>query len=431
MLNHNRARPAAGQEGSDAPLWLTDAHVVDVLTGSVARDRTVEIRDGRIARIGDDAPPPGAAVLSLGGRHLMPGLISVHTHLSVLYPFDAADYGENPATTVLRAAARARDALRAGVTTVRTLGEQNRADLLLRDAAAKGWAPAPRIMGGGQAVSTTGGHGKGGLSVFADGHDAFLKAARTELDAGADHIKIFITGGIAHLGETFNGSQTSEEEMRAAVRAAREHGTYVVAHAGGSEAITEAMACGVRGFEHGYDLDEATVAEMARRRVFLTPTLTVTRCPDWMRAHDFSEWQIELAMRVGPQHLESIRRAVSARRTDPLDPEAPGITIVTGTDYPPGEPMDGTVTQVREMEFLTLAGLSPVESLQAATVNAARLVGLEDEIGRVAPGYAADLIAVGADPTSDVSALHDIPLVIQAGGVVRDDLPKTLPGGRK
>ncbi len=431
MLNHNRPRPGSGQVGTEQSLWLTKTHVVDVLTGSVARDRNVELREGRIARITAQAPPAGAETVGLGGRYLMPGLISVHTHLSVLYPFDAADYGENPATTVMRAAARAKDALNAGVTTVRTLGEQNRADLLLREAVAKGWAPAPRIVGGGRAVSTTGGHGKGGLSVFADGHDEFLKAARAELDAGADHIKIFITGGIAHLGETFNSSQTSQEEMRAAVRAARENGTYVVAHAGGSGAILEALQCGVRGFEHGYDLDDAAVAEMARSRAFLTPTLTVTRSPDWMRAHDFTEWQVELAMRVGPQHLESIRRAAKARRTDPTDPEAPGITIVTGTDYPPGEPMDGTVTQVREMQFLTEAGLSPLEALQAATVNASRLVQLDDRIGRVEQGYAADLIAVDADPTSDIAALHDIPLVIQAGGVVRNDLPRTHTGGGK
>ncbi|MFV2197716.1 amidohydrolase family protein [Nocardiopsis sp. LOL_012] len=422
MLNHNRPRTGAGGPGAERSLWLTGGHVVDVVTGAVARDHSVELRDGAVARVTPEPAPPGAEVLDLGGRYLMPGLISVHTHLSVLYPFDAADYNENPATTVLRAAARARDAVNAGVTTVRTLGEQNRADLLLREAAAKGWAPAPRIVGGGQAISTTGGHGKGGLSVFADGHDEFLKAARTELDAGADHIKIFITGGIAHLGETFNGSQTSREEMRAAVRAAGEHDTYVVAHAGGSQAILEALECGVRGFEHGYDLDDAVVAEMARRRAFLTPTLTVTRCPDWMREHDFTEWQIELAMRVGPGHLESIRRAAAARRTDPADPEAPGITIVTGTDYPPGEPMDGTITQVREMEFLTQAGLSPLEALQAATVNAASLLNLDDRIGRVEAGYAADLIAVGGDPTSDLSVLHDIPLVIQSGNVIRDGI---------
>ncbi|MEY9212828.1 amidohydrolase family protein [Thermobifida halotolerans] len=431
MLNHNRPRPEPGEASAPGSLWLTNAHVVDVRTGDLRRDRNVEITGGRVARITAEAPAPGERTVDLGGRYLVPGLISVHTHLSVLYPFSDADDDEDSATTVLRAAARARDALNAGVTTVRTLGEQNRADLMLRAAAAEGWAPAPRIVGAGLAVSTTGGHGKGGLSVFADGHDAFLRAARAELDAGADHIKIFITGGIAHLGETFNSSQTSPEEMRAAVRAAREHGTYVVAHAGGSGAIREALACGVRGFEHGYDLDGETIAQMARHRAFLTPTLTVTRCPDWMRAHDFTEWQIELAMEVGPRHLDSIRRAVAQGLNTTGDPEAPGITIVTGTDYPPGEPMDGTVTQVREMQFLTDAGLSPLQSLQAATVNAARLVMLDHEIGLVEEGYVADLIAVGSDPTSDIAALHDIPLVVQGGRVVRDDLPAAPTGGQQ
>jgi imidazolonepropionase-like amidohydrolase len=399
-------------------VWLANAAVVDVAAGTVRRSAAVRIAGGVIAEVAD-APPPGAEARDLGGRHLLPGLVSVHTHLSVVYPFSATDEAEDPGLTVLRALSRARDALHAGVTTLRCVHEINRADLLLRAAATQGWVELPRILGAGRAVSTTGGHGAGMGCAYADGADGFLRATRAELGAGADHVKVFITGGIASAGESFLGAQMTPEEMRAAVRAAAEHHTYVVAHAGDGSAIAEALAAGVRSFEHAYALDADVAAEMARRDVFLTPTLCVTRCPEWMADHAFTRDQIERAVAVGPGHLASIRRAIDA-----------GVTCVAGTDYPPGEPIEDTVVAVREMEFLADAGLGPVGALRAGTVNAARLVGLAGRIGEVIPGAAADLVVTDDDPTRDVRALRRIRLVLQAGRVVRDDLaplPAAVP----
>lgn len=194
VLTSPRLRPTSEPE----TLWLTGGHVVDVRSGRIRRNVNVLVAAGRIEKITADAPPPGARIVELGGRYLMPGLISVHTHLSVLYPFSATDESENPGLTALRALSRAQDALVAGVTTIRCVHEQNRADLLVRTAADQGWVAAPRIVGAGRAISTTGGHGKGADCSYADGHDGFLRAARQELDAGADLLKIFITGGIAH-----------------------------------------------------------------------------------------------------------------------------------------------------------------------------------------------------------------------------------------
>ncbi|GAA0825298.1 amidohydrolase family protein [Streptosporangium amethystogenes subsp. fukuiense] len=430
MLTSPRLRPTSEPE----TLWLTGGHVVDVRSGRIRRNANVLVAAGRIEKITADAPPPGARTVELGGRYLMPGLISVHTHLSVLYPFSATDETENPGLTALRALSRAQDALVAGVTTIRCVHEQNRADLLVRTAADQGWVAAPRIVGAGRAISTTGGHGKGADCSYADGHDGFLRAARQELDAGADLLKIFITGGIAHQGESFTGAQMTAEEMRAVVRAAEEHGSYVTAHAGAGSAIREALAAGVRGYEHAYDLDDDTAKLMADRRVFLTPTLCVTRCPDWMAEHSFTPWQIERAVEVGPGHLASIRRAVAAGIADPDDPGAPGITMLAGTDYPPGEPIEDTVVAVREMEFLTDAGLSPLQAVRAGTSEAARLVGLAGQAGAVEEGYLADLVVTERDPLSDVSALRRIPFVMQAGRIVRDDLPavpapQQVPGG--
>jgi imidazolonepropionase-like amidohydrolase len=398
-----------------AGLWLTGGHVVDVRTGTIRRDVAVEVVGGRIGAIRAAAEvPPTSSTRDIAGRFVLPGLISVHTHLSVVYPFTAVDDRESAGETALRSLSRAQDALYAGITTIRCVHEQNRADLLIRTAARQGWVEAPRILGAGRAVSTTGGHGHGMACSYADGYDGFLHAAREELAAGADHVKVFITGGIAREGETFEGAEMTIDEMRAVVRATEERGKYVVAHAGDAPAIRQALEAGVRSFEHAYALDDDTVAEMSRRKVFLTPTLCVTRCPEWMADHAFTKWQIERAMEVGPAHLDSIRRA--ARLGD-------GITFVAGTDYPPGEPIEDTVVAVREMEFLTDAGLSAAHALRAGTIDAARLLRADDEIGAVDPGYVADLIVTDTDPTSDLSALRNIGLVMQAGRIVRDDLP--------
>ncbi|MBD0736726.1 metal-dependent hydrolase family protein [Streptomyces sp. CBMA29] len=412
---------------STTSLWLTGGHVVDVRDGRVRRDLNVEISAGRIVRITPDAPPADAARIPLGGRYVLPGLISVHTHLSVVYPFTDTDEAESPGITALRALGRAQDALRAGVTTIRSVHEQNRADLLIRTAADEGWVSVPRILGAGRALSTTGGHGHGMACVPADGYDGFLHAARTELAAGADHIKVFITGGIARKGESFSGAEMTLDEMRAVVRATEEKGSYVVAHAGAAGAIRQALEAGVRSFEHAYALDGQTVAEMARRQVFLTPTLCVTRCPEWMAEHRFTPWQVERAMEIGPAHLDSIRLAV---RDGLGGQDRPGITFVAGTDYPPGEPIEDTVVAVREMEFLTDAGLPPQAALRAGTIDAARLLRLEDRIGAVEEGYLADLIVTDRDPTSEMSALRGIRVVLQGGRVVRDDLTAPDPADR-
>ncbi len=391
-------------------MWLTDTRVVDVVKGEIRDGVSVEISGGKIGAI--QKHPGSGKRLSLGGRYLVPGLISVHTHLSVVYPFSATDENENPGLTVLRAYGRAQDALRAGVTTIRCVHELNQADLLLAQAARAGWADVPRIVGAGRAISTPGGHGDGHGSVIADGPEAFREAALAELDSGCRHIKVFITGGIANLGETFDHPEMSLDEMRATVDAATERDSYVVAHAGSSLAINRALDAGVRSFEHAYDLDEETAGRMAADGVFLTPTLCVTRSQEWMRWKGFEEFQIETSLQVGPMHLASIRRAVAA-----------GVTMVNGTDYPPGDPIGGTSVAVHEMSLMEGAGLHPQKALQGATSNAARLLGLESQIGTVEQGKMADLVAVDDNPLQDVSAMRNISLVMQSGRVVRDDRP--------
>lgn len=387
-------------------MWLVNCRVIDVRTGGVLPAASISVKDGLIHRI-EDGPAGTRDALDLHGLYVLPGLISCHTHLSAVYPFSAIDEAESPAATVLRASKRAREALRAGVTTVRCVHEQNQADLHLRRAAAAGLVEAPRIIAGGRAISTTGGHGRGFGCVYADGADDFLKAARNELAAGADHIKVFISGGLAGQHESYEDSEMMDSEMRSVVRAATEHRTYVVAHAGSSGPIRAGLEAGIKSFEHGYSLDDETAVMLRESGATLTPTLSVSRCPEWMRDHQFTDWQVEKAIAAGPGHLDSIRRAVRA-----------GVVLIHGTDYPPGEPCEGTTVAVRELEFMVEANLAPIDSIRAATAQAAARCGIDAMVGAVEVGLAADLIAVAGNPLEDIGAMRDMRLVMQAGRIV-------------
>jgi imidazolonepropionase-like amidohydrolase len=392
-------------------MWFVNANVVDVATGERLPGRAVETApDGTMAQVAA-APPPGLAdaeVTDVGGRWLLPGLISCHTHLSIV--FGEVDEEENPALTAYRAATRATAALRAGITTIRCVHEQNRADLLLRLAVQRGWYQAPRILGAGRAISAPDGHGAGGACAYATGEEEFYAAALAELAAGADHVKVFISGGLNRAGEDLWRPEMTDGELRGVVRAAGEHDTYVVAHSGGSQVIQQALAQGVRCFEHIYSLDDETAALLARPDIFVTPTLCVTRAETWMRAAGFGERSIERHLAAGEEHLASVRRAIRA-----------GVTLVNGTDIPPGDLVDGTPAAVYELLMLAQAGLSPLETLRTASVNAAGLLGLGDRVGQIRPGYAADFVAVAADPLDDLAAMRTISLVVQGGRVVRDD----------
>jgi len=393
-------------------MWFVNAHLVDVLTGERLRDRAVETAaDGTITQVAAAPPPwlPEADAVDVAGRWLLPGLISCHTHLSVVFPFSDTDEAENPAITAYRSATRATDALRAGVTTIRCVHEQNRADLLLRAAVKRGWFAAPRILGAGRAISARGGHGAGSGCAYATGELEFYEAALAELAAGADHVKIFISGGLAGAGEQYERPEMTDGEISGAVRAAAEHDTYVVAHSGAPDAIRQALARGVRSFEHAYRLDDETAALLARPGIFVTPTLCVTHSEPWMRARGFAEHTIKNAINAADDHLASVKRAIRE-----------GVTLVNGTDYPPGDLVDGTPAAVHELLLMAAAGLSPLLSLQSVSVNAARLLGIDGHVGQIRPGYAADFVAVAADPLDNLAAMRTISLVVQSGRVVRD-----------
>lgn len=390
-----------------AKLILKNCRVINVETGAVA-EGALRVDEGLIAGIEAWSHTAGADVLDMDGAYILPGLISCHTHLSIVFPFSESDPDENPAVTAYRCYSRARDALRAGVTTVRTVGEINRADIALRGAIARGWLRGPRILSAGLGVSVTGGHGHG-FTALADGADEVLKRCRTDLHAGADHIKIFLTGGIAHQKESFSEAQMVDREIEAAVQVARSKGTYVCAHVGDSRAMEGGLRAGVSCFEHAYNLEADTARAIRDAGGYIVPTLGVTRSVDWMERNGFESWTICKAASAGSDHLESIRTAVRA-----------GVTLVNGTDIPPGDVDDGAPIVVRELEHCSAAGLDPLQVLQTATLNASRLIRRPD-LGTLRPGCKADLIAVPANPLHGLAAMRDIFFVMQGGMIVRDD----------
>ncbi|AQA03368.1 hypothetical protein BVC93_14160 [Mycobacterium sp. MS1601] len=394
---------------SAVPHSFCNARILDLDTGELAPPRTIEVGPGgRITRI-SAARRAGTNDFDLEGMTVLPGLFDVHVHLTPVFPFSEVDPGEKAADTVLRAAFHAQEALLAGFTTIRCVHEQNAADLHLKRAAAAGWIQAPRIVGAGRAISTTGGHGKDFVSAYADGADEFLRACRAELAAGADIIKIYITGGIADAREGFDVPQMSAEEMCAAVAATASHHTYVVAHAGSSGAIRTAIQAGIRSFEHGYLIDDETARLMAQTGSILTPTISVTTLGDWMLEQGFDADGVAGALAAHREHLASLHRAIDA-----------GVDIASGSDVQPGLPCEGTVAGIREIELLQEAGLSSLAALQAATTVAAKLCRVDDIVGRVTEGRIADLVALPGDPSRGVEALRDIQMVAQAGCVVRD-----------
>ena len=392
-------------------MWFSNGKIVDVTNGEIYTNRHFEILDGIITRIQLDAPDTSEKSIDLAGHYVMPGIISCHTHLSVVFPFSDTDEHENPAITAYRSAERARQALVAGITTIRSVHEQNQADLLLRRAIQRGWSSGPRIFGAGRAISTPNGHGSGADCSYAEGFEGFYQAALGEFEAGADHIKIFITGGLAHAGESPDTPEMTDGEIAGAVKAAHEHGSYVVAHSGESKAIMQALNQGVRSFEHIYSLNEETAQALALRGAFVTPTLCVTRSESWMRKNQFEEHSIQNALRASEQHLVSVKRAIAA-----------GIPMVNGTDYPPGDLVDGLPAALHEMYLMHEAGLSPQQTIGSISSTAAALLNQSETLGQIAPGYYGDFITVKENPFKELDTLRDITSVYQGGSLIRSAL---------
>lgn len=408
------------------PTALIAAGYVDVVTGDVVRDAVVVVDGGRIVAAGSAADiqiPENAEQISLPGKWLIPGLMNTHVHLGLILPgiqmLELA--GESEAALALRMADNAYKSLLSGVTTIRLTGEVKHADLAVAQAVRGGRLPGPRIFTAAEIVSITGGHGTT-LEPTNDGPYEVRKETRRQIRAGADWIKIAISGGIGTPGGGIAQGLMTPDEIEAAVEIATRHGIKVTAHSGSADATREAVALGVKGIEHGYFLDREVLKLMHENDVWFVPTMIVSQPAtfEFFKRIGAPDWYMARVREVGVDHWNALKMAVEEK-----------VNIALGSDQFPFEPNDGTTATIREAEYYLEAGMTPLQALQAATIQPARMLEADDLTGSITVGKLADIVAVESNPLEDFKALRTLGFVMKGGYVYRNDwgndYARTLP----
>jgi imidazolonepropionase-like amidohydrolase len=397
-------------------------HLLDVKTGKLLADQTVVIEDGRITSSGVAAEakiPVDAVRIELPNATVLPGLIDAHTHLTSEPKFGYDRLAISVPREALIGAKNARLTLLAGFTTVRNVGARDFTDVALRDAINAGDVPGPRLLVSGPPLSITGGHCDNNMLPFeyhatsdgvADGIAAVQHKVRENIKYGADLIKVCATGGVLSLGDNPQHSQYTLEEMKAIVADAHRLGRKVAAHAHGAEGIRWAAEAGVDSIEHGSYIDDAGIAAMKEHGTYLVPTLYL------------GDWMMENAEQthMPPPLLAKAHEVIPAARKNIAHAFASGVKVAFGTDaavYPHG-------LNAHEFAVMVKLGLTPLQAIQAATVNAADLLGWSGKVGTLEPGAWADIVAVEGDPIKDVTTLERVKFVMKGGEVVRNEYAK-------
>jgi len=404
--------------------------------GRVTQDATIIVDGDRIVSVGsgDGVVPSGVAVVDLRKYTAIPGMIDVHTHMTYWWdhapgtkPFGPGGTRRTPAEVATVAMENAHLTLETGVTTVRDLGASGYADILMRDRINRGEAVGPRMFVAGYGLgkatprpatappapappasaapaSAPPAWLRGRISSLAD----IPLAVKTQVDSGADVIKMY---GSTGTGADTSTTQTfSYEEMKAAVDAAHALGKRIAIHSYGASGGRDAVRAGTNTLEHSVDLDDATLAQMARQGTVYVPTIDHNRYyADYRADYGYTDEQARGLDAYRARNIETARRAIKA-----------GVKLAMGSDAV--HMMFGQNT--RELGFLVQAGMTPLDALGAATVNGAEILGLADRIGRVAPGYFADIVAVDGDPATDINAVvNGVRWVMKGGAVVVDKRP--------
>ena len=367
------------------------------------RDAVVLVADGRIRAVGPAATtgiPTGADVLDLRDRFVMPGLIDAHSHISIV-PGMGDQIGQlrqAPVPQALRATANLRRDLFSGATTMRVMSEEHFLDLDVRAAIDAGVVPGPRLLCGTRGITASNGHGRA-FSAF-DGVEEIRRGVRENFQRGADHVKIFATGGVASTGTTLKACVYTREEIRAAVEEAERAGTYAAAHAHGGPGLRMSVEEGVATIEHGALATDEDVALMKERGVWLVCTFSIFLHPRGIEGGDGRN----------PAIMEKMRWA--RRVVDDNFPRhlASGIRFALGTDSVHGQ-------MPFEMETLVRLGVSTKDALLAGTRWGAEACRVDDDLGALTAGRRADLIAVDGDPLREIQAMRRVSLVMKDGVV--------------
>lgn len=398
---------------------VSAGRVLDAHAGKYRENQIIWIEGDRIKKIGDKGEigpqlPPTVRKIDLSRFTVLPGLIDSHTHLTFsTFTELGLDYlHESVPMSALRGAKNARVTLEAGFTTVRDVGASGYADVALRDAINEGDVVGPRAMVSGEMLSITGGHSdetflapqynwtEGGV---ADGTAAVMRMVRRQVKYGADVIKMMAAPTI-ELDDP-EAERFSPEEMRAIVETAHGLGRKVAAQAHGTQGIKDAVLAGVDSIEHGSYIDEEGIRLMKAHGTYLVPTVYLC---DWLSEHG-----AETGITPNVERKTKMVCAVAQQNISRAFHE--GVKVAFGADaaaaYPHG-------LNAREFGVMVRLGLTPLQAIQAATINAADLLGWSDRVGSLDEGKFADLIAVNGDPLTDVTTLEHVQFVMKGGEVV-------------
>ncbi|HVF16247.1 MAG TPA: amidohydrolase family protein [Steroidobacteraceae bacterium] len=395
--------------------------LIDVERGRVLTDQVIRIEGDRIVSIADYKPAAaaGATTIDWSAYTVLPGLMDMHTHLigDITSAELAAPLQKSAAQEVLQGVVNARQTLRAGFTTVRDVGAYRAlTDVALRDAIDSGKVLGPRMFVAGAYITVTGGGGE--VTGFApdvivpeemrrgvaNSATEVRQRVRDLIRGGATFIKVIATGAVLAAGTTPGAAEYTEDEIRAAVEEAKQYGVFVTAHAHGAEGIKRAVRAGVRSIEHASFLDDEGIALMKQHGTWLVADIYNGDYIDEIGRRDhWSEEVLRKNRETTQTQREGFTKAVKA-----------GVNIAFGTDsgvYPHGD-------NAKQFPYMIRFGLTPLDAIRAATVNSARLLGKERELGSIAVGKIADMIAVEGDPLQRIESLSTIKGVIKSGQAV-------------
>ncbi|MDG1875310.1 MAG: amidohydrolase family protein [Mariniblastus sp.] len=405
--------------------------LINVSDGKVQSEMTLVIRDGKIVSVDEGYLRPGLpadasenpTVIDLREHTVMPGLMDMHTHLMMQHhkKIYSDQFFMNEADFALRSTTYAKRTLMAGFTTVRDLGDNGTNSVSLRKAIDEGWIIGPRIFTAGKSLATTGGHADptngtkgdfrrdaGPVEGVVNGIEDARKAVRQRYKDGADLIKLTATGGVLSLAKNGQNPQFTEEELETIVKIAKDYGMTVAVHAHGTEGMKRAVLAGVDSIEHGTFMTPEVMQLMRDRGTYLVPTIMAgVWVGEKSKEDDYFPAVVRpKAAEIGPIILKTFSKAHAA-----------GVKIAFGTDSgvsPHGD-------NAREFELMVAGGMTPMEAIQAATLNAALLLKVNDQLGTLAPNMVADLIAVKGDPIANIRLMRKVAFVMKEGVVYKNE----------